>query len=53
MVKLYEISLFLKIDAFSLVEKSDQSERGQTDQQFPISILILSGLRIIKTKDFV
>jgi hypothetical protein len=32
--------------AFSLVEKMDQSECGQTDQQFPFCILILSGLRI-------
>ncbi len=38
-------------DAFSLVEKTDQSERGQTDQQFPISILILSGLRTGKESD--
>jgi hypothetical protein len=36
-------------DAFSLVEKIDQSECGQTDEQFSISILILTGLRIIFT----
>ncbi len=29
---------------------ADQSERGQTDEQFPFSILILSGLRINSKK---
>jgi hypothetical protein len=43
----YHLSIYRSCQKCILrVEKSDLSECGQTDQEFPIYILILSGLSI-------